>query len=123
MLEGWKEVPSNSTAQLCAIKYCRPESILDSTSCKAILLVVKDSAGLKLYVHHALKQRVSETDIKYVEDLLEDLLQRSKQYPEDVFQQLSNLSVGPLVADAVERIDLSDKTTEMLYPDYLLCTS
>lgn len=74
-------------------------------------------------MHHALKQRVSETDIKYVEDLLEDLLQRSKQYPEDVFQQLSNLSVGPLVADAVERIDLSDKTTEMLYPDYLLCTS
>ncbi len=83
--------------------------------------MVKDSSGLKLYVHHALREQVSEGDMTYVADLLEDLRQRANQYPDDVFQQLSNLSVGPLITDAVGWIELHGATVETIYPDYSLC--
>ena len=72
-----------------------------SASGNVILFAVKDVAGLRLYAHCGLRQQVSERDREYIDDLLIDLEHRSKEAPEQVFQQLTNLSVGPIVTQDV----------------------
>jgi len=70
-----------------------------------------------------LKRRVSERDRAYIDELLIDLHDRSRITPEQVFEQLSNLSVGPIVTDGVEWVDRMDasaaRITE-LHPDFCL---
>ena len=74
-----------------------------------ILCAVQSRAGLKLCVLCGYEQRVSEVDRKYVDELLEDFAQRSRLAPEDLFEQLANLSVGPLVTASVGEQDASHK--------------
>jgi hypothetical protein len=90
---------------LCALKYCLPEERSAASQGTVILLAVKDAEELRLYLHHDLKQQIPESDLTYFDALMKDLLRRLKESPDDVFEQLSNLSVGPIVTDAVEWID------------------
>jgi hypothetical protein len=112
--------PPDSRTRICALKY-RPESRIESVDGKVILFAVKDGAGLNLYAHRGLRQQVAERDREYIEELLADMLHRSLDTPEELFQQLSNLTVGPLVADAVEWIELKAVGFASLQPEFLLC--
>jgi hypothetical protein len=58
--------------------------------------------------------------LAYLDELLKDLSHRAKTFPEDVFQQLSNLSVGPIITDEVRWIRLHDFVVEEAYPDFCL---
>jgi hypothetical protein len=48
-----------------------------------------------------LRQQISEADREYINELLLDFEDRRRETPEELFEQLSHLSVGPLVTDSV----------------------
>ena len=63
--------------------------------------------SLSFLVHPDLRAVVTENDRAYIESLLPDLVERTKQHPADLFEQLSSLGVGPLVTQ-VAGADLKD---------------
>jgi hypothetical protein len=65
--------------------------------------------------------QILDKDREYIENLLKDLLQRAKTCPDEVFKQLSGLSVGPLITDAIVPLQLHESTIEEIYPDFSLC--
>jgi len=85
------------------------------------LLAIRDAENLKLYAHRTYKQQVSEQDQEYIDDLLLYLLERSKDFPDEVFHQLSNLSVGPVVTESVESMAMSELLKAEHFPDFLPC--
>ena len=86
-------------SRTCALRYLsRPVS--DSSQGPVVLFASLDDEGLRLYVHRGLKQLVSKEDLEYIETLLPDLRHRCQTAPEELFAQLLQLSVGPLVNDA-----------------------
>ena len=93
MAEGRYEAPPDTLIRICRVKYLPPESTIETSAGEVILLAIRDADGLKLYAHRTYKQKVSEHDQKYIDDLLLYLLERSKDFPDEVFHQLSNLSV------------------------------
>jgi hypothetical protein len=103
------------------IKYLPPESMIESTAGVVILMAIRDSVGLRLFVHRSYKQHISDRDQAYIDDLLMDLVLRSKTHPDEVFEQLSNLSVGPVITGGVGWIDLYESAIEEIYPDFLPC--
>jgi hypothetical protein len=66
-------------------------------------------------------RQILDKDQEYIEDLLKDLLQRARAFPEEVFKQLSSLSVGPLITDEVVPLQLHESAIEEIYPDFSLC--
>jgi len=63
-----------------------------------ILLVLRDEEGdLRFLVHPELRNIVQEEDSTYVESLLRDFQVRAQLHPDALFEQISSLSVGPLV--------------------------
>jgi hypothetical protein len=64
--------------------------------------VLKDENGsLRFLIHPELRSIVEGEDLAYIEDLLQDFLERAKQDPEALFKQLSSLGVGPLVVNEI----------------------
>lgn len=63
---------------------------------------MQEGEHLKLFPHPCLRQQISECDREYIDELLLDLKERCRETPEELFKQLSHLSVGPLVTDSVE---------------------
>jgi len=96
-------------AQVCALKYLPLPAMPGSPEGAAILFAVRDPEGLRLFAHPYLKQLISEADWQYIEELLEDFENRCQETPEDLFRQLSRLSVGPLLTDSVEWRDASEE--------------
>jgi hypothetical protein len=103
--------------EFCALKYGLPASRSDADSGAVILLAVKDENALRLYLHKAFQQRTADRDLRYMNELLPDLLLRSRRSPEAAFRQLSQLSVGPLVTEEVGQRDFSTEPVENLYPE------
>jgi hypothetical protein len=68
-------------------------------------------------------QQISDQDQEYIDELLKDVLHRAKTFPDEVFQQLSSLSVGPIVTDAVTQIELGDSRVGDLYPGFVHVTA
>jgi len=85
------------------------------------LLAIKHKKGLKLYTDPYLVRHLSEIDQEYIDDLLKDLIHRAKTFPDEVFQQLSNLSAGPIITDTVRWVELRGIVIEEVYPDFRLC--
>lgn len=80
-------------------------------------MAVKQHDRLLFYVHRHLDIQVpDEEDRKYIEELIPDLLDRAAVEPEAVFNQLNELSVGPLVARDVEVGDYSAETLRQHFP-------
>lgn len=50
-----------------------------------------------------LRRFVRRADMPYIQSLLEDLPERVRMQPQELFLQLSELAVGPLVAQFVGR--------------------
>jgi hypothetical protein len=103
--------------EFCALKYGLPAMQPDSDSEAVILLAVKEANALRLYVHKAFQQRTADRDLRYMNELLPDLLLRSKRSPEAAFRQLSQLSVGPLVTEEVGQRNFTVDPVENLYPE------
>jgi hypothetical protein len=59
--------------------------------------------------------QVSDFDREYIDELLRDLMDRARERPEEVFQQLSSLSSGPLITDSVEWKEVGDLLGDGLY--------
>jgi hypothetical protein len=60
--------------------------------------VLKDGAGrLHFLIDPGWRAIVQAKDVKYIESLFTDFLERAKERPTVLFEQLSTLAVGPLV--------------------------
>jgi hypothetical protein len=60
--------------------------------------VLKDtSGGLRFLVDPGWRSVVPVLDVEYIESVLRDFLERAKDHPAGLFEQLSSLAVGPLV--------------------------
>jgi hypothetical protein len=103
-----QDAPLNSSVRICTVKYCLPDRTVGSTAGELILLAVLDASGLKLYTRTSARRQVSEFDSAYIDELLQDLTERARTHPIDVFQQLSSLSSGPIITDATDWIELLD---------------
>jgi hypothetical protein len=68
--------------------------------------VLKDVSGaLRFLIDWSWRAVVQASDVDYLESLLFDLVERSKEEPATLFAQLSSLEVGPLVTQQTgERI-------------------
>lgn len=121
MIASWNEKTPEASTQICTLKYLHPGTQAEAAAGTVLLFAIKDRAGLRLYAHPALGQQISDRDRHYVEELVKDLVQRSKQDPEDVFRQLSSLSVGPLITDESGWVE-GQSSLASTYPDFSLCT-
>lgn len=71
-----------------------------------ILLLLEDAKdGLRFLVSPDWRSIVQPEDLEYMDSLLLDFLERTKEQPATLFKQLSSLGVGPLVTQETgERI-------------------
>jgi hypothetical protein len=66
-----------------------------------MLVLKSEDESLQFFIHPKWQTIVHEEDLAYIEALLQDLLDRAKMYPGDLFKQLTSLGVGPLTTQEV----------------------
>jgi hypothetical protein len=97
-----------------------PDSSLESARGEVILVAVKREDGaVSLFSRSNLEQLVATRDRGYIEELLDDMVERAKDFPNELFEQLSNLSVGPVVSGEIELIEAREADISALYPDFV----
>lgn len=111
-----REMPTS--VRVCALRYCQPAQVIEPVPGALILLAAKEGPTLRLYAQASLLRQISESDRDYITGLLEDLVDRSKLEPNEVFRQLSTLSSGPIVTDRVYQLDSGREPIEELYPGF-----
>lgn len=86
-------------AGFCALVYRAQGSDLEPVPAEPVVLIVlrSGSNGLSFLVPPNLETIIHEKDRNHIESVLEDLLWRGKLEPEVIFQQLSSLSLGPIL--------------------------
>lgn len=104
---------------MCVLTYRPSGSVLDTSEGVAILLVVKQAGSIAFYVSPDSRKHVSESDWVYIDELLKDLVSRASVSPGAVFEQLSELSVGPLRAGSVREVDLESDPIASLYAGFI----
>jgi hypothetical protein len=93
----------------CVVEYKpKPWTTPAESPAPAILLAIKEQEGLCLFIDPTWQKFVREEDSNYIQDLIATLKERSEHEPELLFQQLSELSLGPLVTADVGT-DLPDQ--------------
>lgn len=105
--------------EFCALKFCPSQPVPGAAEPSVVLLAIKDAKALAIYVHRAFEDKTSEHDRSYVQELLPDLVQRSRCSPGAAFRQLASLSVGPLITEEVGLQNFSRHPVESLYPDLI----
>jgi hypothetical protein len=94
----------------CALEYT-PQSIGDAAGPTAltILLVLRDEqGGLRFFIHPELRNIFDGQDLEYLDSLVSDFMERGKEHPAELFEQLCSLGgVGPLATKECGA-DLSD---------------
>jgi hypothetical protein len=85
--------------RFCALEY-RAQGEWSTTSCKApvvMIVVISQAGGLTFLIHPELRNMLEGEDLEYLDSLLWDLVERGRQYSDDLFKQLCSLGgVGPL---------------------------
>ena len=97
------ETSRSHLPQFCAMAY----RAKDSAGATPIFLIVFKAASGSLHflVDPGWRSVVRVLDVEYIESLLRDFLERAKDQPAALFEQLSSLSVGPIVTQQTgERI-------------------
>ena len=97
------KVEEDRRSRFCVLEY-RPRNwrVGMPAVASVILLVFRDNdRKLRFLVHPELHTIVQSEDFAYLESLLRDFLERARQHPEDLFNQLCSLGVGPLVTQEV----------------------
>lgn len=106
---AWK---SNPSGHYCALAY-RPthaEGKELPQNIQIVLLAFESSAGnLTLLVSTSLTKIVRVEDRPYFDELFQDLRERTLLDPEALLQQLSSLSVGPLVTHRTGIVSADDQ--------------
>ena len=96
----------------CTLEYRSSVQASDRSSSidQVVLLVMKDGrGGLEFQAFPDLLQIVDESDLQYINDVLLDLPKRARRYPKLLFQQLSSLSLGPLITHKVGIAGVDDQ--------------
>ena len=93
-----RKVPDATGSPLlgfCTLGYLTQDS---GTVSFTILLVLRDSkGGLRLLTDPDWRSLVQRQDVDYISALLADFFVRATEQPAALFEQLSSLSIGPLV--------------------------
>jgi hypothetical protein len=84
-----------------------------------VLLVEDDEEPLRVFVTPNLEELVDKDDQPYVDALLADFLKRSKAHAEGLFQQVSSLSVGPMVTHRTGILPADRDYLKIHCPDFL----
>lgn len=105
-------------AQVCPLRYRDSLSEPGSAVGSVIVVAVMQSDKMMLYVPPNWREQVSRGDQTYLKELIEDLDQRGRTDPNRAFEQLSQLSVGPILADRTLSIDLHSAAIAELYPGF-----
>jgi hypothetical protein len=87
-----------------------------------ILFAVKAGSCLRLYIRHGLRQQISDEDGAYIETLLKDLKRRAVESPEEVFEQMSHLSVGSVVTEMRDWSAWGDSLPDDLSMEFFLAS-
>jgi hypothetical protein len=90
---------TGGTAGFCCLAYCPTDlAAAQRSELQTIMVLVRhDRHGLKIFRHPSLWKIVIPEDHHYFSRLLDDLHLRARHEPDRLFQQMSNLGVGPLV--------------------------
>ncbi len=96
-------------ARFCALQYRTQEKTGLSALERIIVLLIRfEIGGLRIFSRQDWPSLVQHKDLEYIRDLLADFKERARSSPEALFEQVSSLSVGPLVTYAVgSRSDLN----------------
>ena len=96
--EQKQEIPETSGSpfvRFCTLEY-RGRQWDGATP--TVLLVLEEAKGnLRFLVHPDWQSIVEPQDLKYMESLLRDFVERARVKPASLFKQLHSLGVGPLV--------------------------
>jgi hypothetical protein len=97
-----------SNLRFCTLAYIPDAKIEDprQIGTKILLATAGEEEGLRLFVHPNLTEIVKPEDASFIEQLFEDFVQRAKDAPADLFEQLCSLSVGSLLT-----VDVGDLLT------------
>jgi hypothetical protein len=106
-------------ARVCTLKYRLPDSSPVSSDGEPIAAAVLRGDDLQLLIHGDWKRLVAKQDLLMIDELLDDLIQRSKESPQDVFRQLSSLNAGPIFTDSVGFLEPREGELERRFPDFL----
>ena len=92
---------SNRPQRFCALSYVaeKPSALIPQYPSVHVLVLLSDDAKLEVYIAPGLRSIVKPEDWTYINLLLNDLKERARIEPENLFRQLSSLSVGPLVCE------------------------
>ena len=113
---------SGSSALICALRYQGSRAQADAKSDGGvILLAVLGRTGLRFYASPSFKEQIQKVDLPFLDELVKDLVERARVEPDLVFQQLCDLSMGPVVTDSVRRIEEGESEIEALYPGFEAC--
>ena len=106
----WTRTKVHSEHRFCILEYRHDGSVVKQSSCPArpVLLVIDSSDGIRLLVAPDLASIVCEDDRAYIDELIADFVKRSAQLSGSLFQQLSSLSVGPLVTQKLGMVGQDD---------------
>lgn len=93
------QAKSVSIRRFSVLQYIASEGDQDRVDSPTIIALVTSSYNgeVGIRVHPEWERIVLPVDRKYLEDLFGDFRMRVKSDPDALFQQLSDLSVGPLV--------------------------
>ena len=91
---------SKSLIQFYAMAYRKQqaEQLVPAEGQVILFLVYGQSGDLRILVSPEWRQTVSLSDHAYIEAILADFRERAHSAPEALLEQVSSLSVGPLVA-------------------------
>jgi hypothetical protein len=65
------------------------------------MLVLIEGDGFQFFLNPDWREFVREEDLRYIELFIPDLKERAQQFPRELYDQLSSLSLGPLVTAEV----------------------
>jgi hypothetical protein len=77
------------------------DQIFSEAGTPILIAVLTDKPELLLLVHRRLTEILALEDTQYVEGLLQDFLLQARLRPESLFEQLTELTIGPLIAGEV----------------------
>jgi hypothetical protein len=98
-----ENLAQNNGLQFCVLEYKPHNQAAVSMRLAPILLLVlrNEKGSLQFLVHPDWRSTVQSEDLKYFDCLFCDFLERAETYPDDLFEQISSLGVGPIVTQEV----------------------
>ena len=110
----------------CEDRYCILEYRHDGLATKPcsrpprpVLLVIEGSDGLRLLVAPDLASIVCEDDRSYIDELIADFVKRSAEVSSTLFQQLSSLSVGPLITHQLGVVGSDNRDLQKYFSHFI----